>query len=96
VDLAWGNLARTFINAFVDAGFGNNKLMVKAEEGNSWIYKNKDHGMPTPTRDITVSNMECKHDECYGKSWTQSVIGYRCGSEPCQQVHLLLQIAHQG
>jgi len=38
-------LAGTFVNAFVNAGFGNDKLMVMAEEGNSWIYKNKDHGM---------------------------------------------------
>lgn len=32
------------MNAFVNAGFGNDKLMVEAEEGSSWIYKNKDHG----------------------------------------------------
>jgi 26S proteasome regulatory subunit N1 len=44
VDSARGNLASTFVNAFVNAGFGNDKLMVQAEEGNSWIYKNKDHG----------------------------------------------------
>jgi len=44
VDSARGNLAGTFVNAFVNAGFGNDKLMVDAEEGNSWIYKNKDHG----------------------------------------------------
>jgi 26S proteasome regulatory subunit N1 len=45
VDSARGNLAGTFVNAFVNAGFGNDKLMVDADEGNSWIYKNKDHGM---------------------------------------------------
>lgn len=45
VDSARGNLAGTFVNAFVNAGFGNDKLMVEAEEGASWIYKNKDHGM---------------------------------------------------
>ena len=45
VDSARGNLASTFVNAFVNAGFGNDKLMVEADEGNSWIYKNKDHGM---------------------------------------------------
>ncbi|KAG1850147.1 hypothetical protein F4604DRAFT_1809232, partial [Suillus subluteus] len=36
VDSACANLAGTFVNAFVNAGFGNDKLMV---------YKNKDHGM---------------------------------------------------
>lgn len=44
VDSARANLAGTFVNAFVNAGFGNEKLMVEAEEGRSWIYKNKDHG----------------------------------------------------
>jgi 26S proteasome regulatory subunit N1 len=44
VDSARGNLAGTFVNAFVNAGFGNDKLMVEAEEGNSWVYKNKEHG----------------------------------------------------
>ena len=48
VDSARGNLAGTFVNAFVNAGFGNDKLMVEADEGNSWIYKNKDHGNPPP------------------------------------------------
>jgi 26S proteasome regulatory subunit N1 len=37
-------LAGTFVNAFVNAGFGNDKLMVEVEDGNSWIYKNKGHG----------------------------------------------------
>ena len=37
-------MAGTFVNAFVNAGFGNDKLMVGAEEGQSWIYKNKEHG----------------------------------------------------
>jgi len=45
VDSARGNLAGTSVNAFVNAGFGNDKLMVSDEEGSSWIYKNKDHGM---------------------------------------------------
>jgi 26S proteasome regulatory subunit N1 len=44
VDSARGNLAGTFVNAFVNAGFGNDKLMVEADEGNSFIYKNKDDG----------------------------------------------------
>jgi 26S proteasome regulatory subunit N1 len=44
VDSARANLAGTFVNAFVNAGFGNDKLMVEAEEGTSFVYKNKDHG----------------------------------------------------
>ena len=40
----WTIWMRPFVNAFVNAGFGNDKLMVDAAEGDSWIYKNKDHG----------------------------------------------------
>ncbi|KAG9311635.1 26S proteasome regulatory complex non-ATPase subcomplex Rpn1 subunit [Chiua virens] len=55
VDSARGNLAGTFVNAFVNAGFGNDKLMVKAEEGNSWVYKNKDHGMMSAAASLGLS-----------------------------------------
>lgn len=55
VDSARGNLASTFVNAFVNAGFGNDKLMVGAEEGNSWIYKNKDHGMLSASASLGMS-----------------------------------------
>lgn len=44
VDSARGNLASTFVNAFVNAGFGQDKVMT-GEDGNTWIYKNKEHGM---------------------------------------------------
>jgi 26S proteasome regulatory subunit N1 len=44
-DSARANLAGTFVNAFVNAGFSNDKLMAKAEAGDSWVYKNKDHGV---------------------------------------------------
>ncbi|KAH8083342.1 armadillo-type protein [Cristinia sonorae] len=55
VDSARGNLAGTFVNAFVNAGFGNDKLMVEAEEGSSWIYKNKDHGMMSAAASLGLS-----------------------------------------
>jgi len=35
------NLASTFVNAFVNAGFGRDKLMI---EDGKWLYQNKDHG----------------------------------------------------
>lgn len=57
VDSARGNLASTFVNAFVNAGYGNDKLMVAAEEGNSWIYKNKDHGMLSAAASLGMSLM---------------------------------------
>ncbi|KAK9502033.1 hypothetical protein O3M35_012641 [Rhynocoris fuscipes] len=44
VDSARHNLASTFVNAFVNAGFSRDKL-VSVEDGNKWMYKNKQHGM---------------------------------------------------
>ncbi|CAG8552839.1 6622_t:CDS:10 [Paraglomus occultum] len=43
VDSARQNLSSTFVNAFVNAGFGTDKL-VTIKEGHHWMYKNKDHG----------------------------------------------------
>ncbi|KAG5463468.1 MAG: hypothetical protein BJ554DRAFT_7255 [Olpidium bornovanus] len=46
VDSARQNLASTFVNAFVNAAFGTDKLMTGGgETTGTWIYKNKDHGM---------------------------------------------------
>ncbi|KAK1326758.1 26S proteasome non-ATPase regulatory subunit 2 1A [Acorus calamus] len=50
VDSARQNLAATFVNAFVNAGFGQDKLMTVSSESSSgsstggWIFKNKEHG----------------------------------------------------
>lgn len=43
VDSARANLAKTFVNAFVNMGFGADKLMADTKQ--SWIYRNKEHGM---------------------------------------------------
>jgi len=43
VDSARQNLASTFVNAFLNVGFGSDKLMLT--EQNKWLYKNKEHGM---------------------------------------------------
>jgi 26S proteasome regulatory subunit N1 len=59
VDSARANLAATFVNAFVNAGFGQDKLVTAAADGDKpegegdgaggsasvhWIFRNKDHG----------------------------------------------------
>ena len=52
VDSARANLAATFVNAFVNAGFGQDKLVTVADDGQNegenssvhWIFRNKDHG----------------------------------------------------
>ena len=55
VDSARGNLANAFVNAFVNAGFGNDPLVVGADEGNSYVYKTKDHGMLSATASTGLS-----------------------------------------
>ncbi|KZV85180.1 26S proteasome regulatory complex, non-ATPase subcomplex, Rpn1 subunit [Exidia glandulosa HHB12029] len=55
VDSARANLAGTFVNAFVNAGFGNDKFMVDAPEGQSWVYKNKDNGMLSAAASLGLS-----------------------------------------
>lgn len=45
VDSARHNLASTFVNAFVNAGFSSDKLMMTSDPTTSWIYKNKGEGM---------------------------------------------------
>ncbi|KAJ1939671.1 proteasome regulatory particle base subunit, partial [Linderina pennispora] len=45
LDSARHNLASTFVNAFVNAGYGTDKLMTANGDGNEWIYKNKELGM---------------------------------------------------
>jgi len=44
VDSARENLASTYVNAFVNAGFGSDRLMT-GEQGNTWVYKQKTEGM---------------------------------------------------
>ncbi|KAJ2844391.1 proteasome regulatory particle base subunit, partial [Coemansia brasiliensis] len=45
LDSARHNLASTFVNAFVNAGYGTDKLMTAESEGKEWVFKNKDMGM---------------------------------------------------
>jgi len=44
-DSARHNLASAFVNAFVNAGFGNDKMMLVQENKSSWVWKTKDEGM---------------------------------------------------
>lgn len=52
VDSAKQNLANSFVNSFVNAGFTKDKLMLTDEESNSWVYKNKEVGMLSATASI--------------------------------------------
>uniref|UniRef100_A0A0G4GM15 Uncharacterized protein n=1 Tax=Chromera velia CCMP2878 TaxID=1169474 RepID=A0A0G4GM15_9ALVE len=46
LDSARENLASTYVNAFVNAGYCKDALMMTEEEsGGGWVFKNKEHGM---------------------------------------------------
>ena len=65
IDSAWANLTGSFVNAFVNAGIGNDKLVIDAPEGDSWIYKNKDHGECSSRRFIPVAlTLYLRSDAC--------------------------------
>jgi 26S proteasome regulatory subunit N1 len=44
-DSARNNLAAAFVNAFVNAGFGNDKMMLVEKDKESWVWKTKEEGM---------------------------------------------------
>jgi len=50
VDSARMNLASSYVNGFVNCGFGSDKLLLG--EGNKWIYRNKEHGMMATTASL--------------------------------------------
>ncbi|KAI0199255.1 armadillo-type protein [Astrocystis sublimbata] len=45
LDSARHNLAAAFVNAFVNVGFGNDKMMLNENEKETWVWKTKDEGM---------------------------------------------------
>ena len=45
IDSAKQNLAMTYVNAFVNAGYGKDLLMTQGEMKDNWTYKNKEVGM---------------------------------------------------
>ncbi|MCJ1427783.1 proteasome regulatory particle base subunit [Sticta canariensis] len=49
VDSAKHNLASAFVNAFTNAGFGNDKMMLVEGGEKSWVWKTKDEGMISTT-----------------------------------------------
>ena len=44
LDSAKSNLAKTYVNAFVNAGLGNDLLICKKEGADDWVFSNKDEG----------------------------------------------------
>ncbi|KAF1802464.1 armadillo-type protein [Mucor lusitanicus] len=63
IDSARNNLSSTFVNAFVNAAFCKDKLMITDDEGDSsWIYKTKEHGMTSATASLGLIYMYSTDD----------------------------------
>ena len=52
VDSARHNLASAFVNAFVNAGFSNDKMMMVEGDKGSWVWKTKDDGQLSTTASL--------------------------------------------
>ncbi|KAI7908219.1 armadillo-type protein [Cokeromyces recurvatus] len=58
LDSARNNLASSFVNGFVNAGFCKDKLMITDDENDSsWIYKTKEHGMTSSTASLGLISL---------------------------------------
>ena len=73
LDSARQNLASSFVNSFVNAAFGTDKLLT--EDGNKWIYKNKEHGKQKETFDTVWIGW-----------WDLQVMGYNINKNKKRQV----------
>ncbi|CAG9827533.1 unnamed protein product [Diabrotica balteata] len=56
LDSARKNLASSFVNGFVNAGFGSDKL-ITIDGGNKWIYRNKDRAMISATASLGLLHL---------------------------------------
>ncbi|CAX45590.1 26S proteasome regulatory subunit, putative [Candida dubliniensis CD36] len=52
IDSAKQNLAASFVNGFLNLGFGNDKLVETEEDNKSWIYRTKGSGMASTTASL--------------------------------------------
>ncbi|XP_066137473.1 26S proteasome non-ATPase regulatory subunit 2-like [Euwallacea fornicatus] len=55
MDSAKQNLAASFVNGFVNAGFGCDKLL--SNDGIQWIYRNKEYGMLSATASLGLIHL---------------------------------------
>lgn len=52
IDSAKQNLAASFVNGFLNLGFGNDKLVQTEEDNKSWVFKTKGPGMTSTTASL--------------------------------------------
>ncbi len=56
-DSARGNLASTFVNAFVNAGYATDKLVTPADS--QWLYRNKGNAVMSVTASLGMILQVC-------------------------------------
>lgn len=66
VDSARHNLASAFVNAFTNAGFGNDQMMLVDGDKGPWVWKTKDDGMMSTTASMGTL-LQWDVDEGLGK-----------------------------
>lgn len=82
------NLASCYVNAFVNAGFGKDKLMT-TKDAASWIFQNKDHGIMASVASLgmlmlwdadSVNEIDkyLDHTDNYVKAGARLAVGVAC------------------
>lgn len=66
IDSAKENLAATYVNGFLNAGYGTDGLITGASDEDEWIWKNKDSGMTAAAASLGLIHL-WDIDEGYGK-----------------------------
>ncbi|KAK5660313.1 hypothetical protein OQA88_12853 [Cercophora sp. LCS_1] len=56
-DSARHNLAAAFVNGFVNAGFGQDKMMMVEDDKACWVWKTKDEGMTSTMASMGLLNL---------------------------------------
>lgn len=86
VDSARQNLASTFVNAFVNAGFGQDKLVL-TEEGTP-LFPFLDKTFLSIRKQMVIQKQRTWNDECGSFPWYDSIMGCGWRSYPNRQISL--------
>lgn len=84
LDSARGNLASTYVNAFVNAGFGSDKLMTPADS--AWVYRNKGEGQTAAVASLGMIHL-------WNEQQINAMDKYLSASEDAVKAGALLGIA---
>lgn len=84
LDSARANLASTYVNAFVNAAFGADKLMSPGDSG--WVYRNKDHGQTAAAASLGMVHL-------WNEQQISSLDKYLAANEDAVKAGALLGIA---